>query len=159
MDATDLHYLPDTFVGTPQMKQDVLEKLKALEAASNELPVFIVHDARDLSVLYMSSKGLYFLGISLEEVRKLGPEYFTEFFNPADVAFYLPKFKEHLEAGKTDWFSFFQQVRTGDEKTFEWYLSTAKPLLYDEKHQPVLFITFALPLNPRHPLTEKVDRL
>ncbi|PPL02161.1 helix-turn-helix domain-containing protein [Parapedobacter indicus] len=154
------HFIPADFDCSDLIRRNITQKLTAFEAIADELPVFIVHDVRDFSVVYLSSNGLKMLGATLEEVRQLGQGYFTKFFNSNDVAFYLPKFMELLKADKnTKWFSFFQQVATGEERGFEWYLSAARPFIYDEKGKPLLSLTFALQLDPNHHLAEKAERL
>ncbi|MGV3762584.1 LuxR C-terminal-related transcriptional regulator [Parapedobacter sp.] len=154
------NFLPDYFNCSDTVRQTIEQKLAAFAMISSELPVYIVHDVRDLSVVYMSSSGLRMLGSTLEDVRRLGLDYFTKFFNPDDVAFYLPKFKERLQAeDRMGWFSFFQQVATGHDRAFEWYLSASRPFVYDETGVPLLSLTFALQLDPNHHLAEKAKRL
>lgn len=153
-------FLSAEFDCSREVRKTIEQKLAALEAVADELPVFIIHDVRDFSVVYLSSNGLKLLGATLEEVRRLGQEYFIKFFNPDDVAFYLPKFMELLKTGNNEkWFSFFQQVATGGEQAFEWYLSAAKPFVFDERGKPLLSLTFALQLDPDHHLAEKAERL
>lgn len=153
-------YLPEDFNCSDAIRQLATQKLIALDAVADELPVFIVHDVRDFSVVYLSPKGLEALGSTLEEVRRMGQGYFTKFFNSADVAFYLPKFMQQLkERDRVRWFSFFQQVATGEERRFEWYLSAARPFVFDEGGEPLLSLTFALQLDPNHHLAEKAERL
>jgi len=154
------HFLPADFDCRDSIRQEITQKLTAFEAIADELPVFIIHDARDFSVVYMCRRGLELLATSLDDIRRLDMEYHTTFFNRNDVEFYLPKFMEVLRAGdRTKWFSFFQQVATGKDGRFEWYLSTTKPFVYDENGEPLLSLTFALQLNPNHLLAEKAEKL
>src|SRR5690606_12440006 len=126
-------FLPNDFDCSDAVRQTIERKLAAFETIADELPVYIIHDIRDFSVVYMSSSGLELLGATLDEVRQLGLDYFTKFFNRDDVTFYLPKFMEVLKTGdKINWFSFFQQVATGYDNAFEWYLSASRPFVYDE---------------------------
>src|SRR5690606_24280536 len=77
-----------------------------------------------------------------------------------DVSFYVPELLEAFRKTKPGkWFSFFQQVATGENKVFEWYLSAARPFVYDETGKPLLSLTFALQLDPNHHLAEKAERL
>lgn len=153
-------FLPPDLHCNESVQLEAVRKLTVLLAAADELPVFIVHDVRDFSVVYMSPLGLELLGTTLTEVRQLRGEYFTRFFNPADVEFYLPRFMEVLQKPiPAQWFSFFQQVATGKEKAFEWYLSASRPFVYDEQGAPLLALTFALQLDPNHHLAEKAERL
>src|SRR5690606_13226925 len=86
--------------------------------------------------------------------------YYTSFFNHEDVEFYLPKFAEYIQScAPSEWFTFFQQVTTGQDQSYEWYLSAARPFVHDHTGKAVLSLTFALQLNPDHHLTEKAERL
>ena len=153
--------LPIDFNCSDVIRHVATQKLAAFDTIADELPVYIIHDVRDFSVVYMSKLGLRQLGVTQEEVRRLGPAYFTKFFNPVDVEFYIPKFVEALQnmTRPSEWFSFFQQVATGRDKGFDWYLSASRPFVYDESGRPLLSLTFALQLNPDHHLAEKAERL
>jgi len=153
-------FLPSDFDCSDAVRQTAEKKIAALEAVADELPVYIILDARDVSVVHMSRQGLQLLGVTQEEVRRLGPGYQQEFFNPADVAFYRPRYHEAMQSSLPgQWFSFFQQVRTGDGRTFEWYLTAVKPFVYDDSGHVLLHLAFALQLDPGHHLTEKAERL
>src|SRR5690606_37522564 len=118
------------------------------------------HDVRDFSVVYLSGKGLKLLGATLDEVRQMGPAYFARFFNPDEVSFALPAFTETIQRPDGgEWFSHFQQVRTGEGRAFQWYLSAARLFMRDGDGQPLLSLTFALQLDPNHHLAEKAERL
>jgi len=152
--------LPIDFCCSNAVRISAEQKLNALEAVTEELPVYIIHDVRDFSVVFMSKVGLRQLGVTQEELRGLGGEYHTRFFNESDVNFYLPKFIETLSLpGPHQWFSFFQQVATGKEREFEWHLSASRPFVYDEDGKALLTLTFALLLDPNHHLAEKAERL
>lgn len=153
-------FLPPDFDCSDSIRQEIIQKLAAFEAIADELPVYIVLDARDSSVVYMSQIGLRLLGVTQEQVRQLGPRYHLEFFNPTDVTFYLPRFMEAARQSEPKkWFSFFQQVTTGEGKAFEWYLTTVRPFIDDGQGQPLLSLAFALQLDPNHHLAEKAERL
>ncbi|MBK1440363.1 hypothetical protein JHJ32_10235 [Parapedobacter sp. ISTM3] len=152
--------LPTGFNCSDAVRDVAVRKLAEFESIADELPVYIIVDVRDLSVVYLSQSGCRLLGTTLEEVRRLGRTYHTTFFNRDDVAFYLPKSREALLNENTSrWFSYFQQVATGEARTFEWYLSASRIFVYDEAGAPLLYLTFALQLDPNHHLTEKAERL
>ena len=65
--------LPKDFNCSDAVRQTIVRKLAAFEAVSDELPVYIIHDVRDFSVVYLSGKGLKLLGATLDEVRQMGP--------------------------------------------------------------------------------------
>ncbi|GAB3005563.1 hypothetical protein GCM10027051_00570 [Niabella terrae] len=155
-------YLPSNYNCPSALKDAINEKIDQLHRLDDFLPlVFIVMDLRTYTVVYMSQRGLEALGTSLQQLYKLGPEYFNRYFNPEDVDFYLPRFMDHLKnpENRERWFSFFQQVKTGDQRSFEWYFSAAMPFFYDESQQPLLSLTFATKLHLHDHLTEKTERL
>src|SRR5690606_36526689 len=154
------NFLPNEFDCSDAIRQTIEQKLAAFAAIADELPVYIIHDVRDFSVVYLSPKGLALLGATQEEVRQMGPAYFARFFDSDEVGFVLPAFTETLhQPGGGKWFSHFQQVRTGEGQAFEWYLSAARLFMRDVDGQPMLSLTFALQLDPNHHLAEKAERL
>ncbi|HEX2534585.1 MAG TPA: LuxR C-terminal-related transcriptional regulator, partial [Chitinophagaceae bacterium] len=82
------------------------------------------------------------------------------YFNPEDAAGYVPKIQELLERNEgEELISFFQQVRTKESPNWTWYASAVKILLRDEEGRPVLTITTAIPIDTRHYLSTKVERM
>jgi len=153
-------YLPEDFDCPDSMRPVIIRKLAALESASEDIPVFVVHDVRNFSVVYMSVEGRRRLGYSLAELREMGEAYFTRFFSPDDVSFYLAQFMELIRSPQSgQWFSYFQKVSTGNAGSMEYYLSASRLFMSDEKGQPMLALTLALPLAPDHHLTEKAGRI
>ncbi|GEM_PF-161817 len=154
-------FLPADFNCSNGVYQIAMRKIAELNALADELPVFIIHDVRDFSVVYLSPKGTQQLGVTLKDVRQMGGNYYANFFNTADVEFYVPKCMAALRDPKqpAQWFSFFQQVTTAEDGGFEWYLSASRPFVYDEEGNPLLSLTFALQLDPNHHLAEKAERL
>ncbi|CAL1519630.1 helix-turn-helix transcriptional regulator [Chitinophaga sp. MM2321] len=152
--------LPKSFNCQSNIYKQILHKISTLESLEDALPmVFIIHDMRDFSLIYMSKLGLEKLKITQEELRGYSDEYFIKFFNIEDVENYLPKFKAMSENNSDEIITFFQQVRTGEDGNFEWYLSGAKIFMRDENGLPLLSITMAMPINVHLHVTAKVERL
>lgn len=150
-----------TTTNDAEIQERVREKIETLRLFENEIPaVFIVHDLSDFSVVYMSQRGLDFLGVSLEEVRLGNAEYHARYFNQEDAQTYVPKILDLIERNNSDeLISIFQQVRPSPEHDWAWYLSSIKVFLRDKKNMPRLTITLAIPMQTEHPLVSKVDRL
>jgi DNA-binding CsgD family transcriptional regulator len=145
-----------------EAEQLVEKKISEIAAVADSLPgVVIIHNLqKDLAVEYISPRGERELGLSVEEIQKLGAEYHTRFFNPEDANDYIPKIVGMLERNQEDEIvSFFQQVRPSEKEPWSWYLSTTKVLLRDNQHKPWLIITMAFPIDPLHHVTAKVSRL
>lgn len=136
-------------------------KIAEIAAVANELPaVVIVHNNSSFSVEYMSDRGLELLGISLEELKALGPGYHEKFFNMEEAKIYVPKIFSALERNDPqEWVSFFQQVKHVNKTDWTWYASGSKILLADDEGKPVLSISLALPLDITHHNTGIVERL
>jgi PAS domain-containing protein len=143
------------------LKQEIMQHVAAIEAVASALPgVVIIHNLPDLSVVYMSPKGVELLGVTLEEIIRMGPDYQSRFFNAEDSLEYVPKLLGLLEGNNDqESFSFFQQVRGINQTGWTWYLSSIKILMRDGEGKPLLAITFAVPVNTEHPINSKVARL
>ena len=136
-------------------------KIAEIAAFANELPaVVLVHNNTSFSVEYMSDRGLQLLGISLEELKALGPGYHEKFFNMEEAKTYVPKIFSALERNDPqEWVSFFQQVKHVNKSDWTWYASGTKILMADDAGKPILSITLALPLDIKHHNTGIVERL
>jgi DNA-binding CsgD family transcriptional regulator len=152
-------WLPPT--EDPELQEAASLKITALQLFEHEVPaVFIVHDLKDSSVVYMSQRGLQILGTTLEAVRQLGVEYHDRYFNPDDARDYVPKIIGLVERNNSDEFvSFFQQVRPSPDHEWAWYLSSTRILLRDPTGKPRLTLTLAMAVDTVHPVTNKVERL
>jgi DNA-binding CsgD family transcriptional regulator len=149
-----------TTTNDPVIQEGVRKKIEALQLFEKEIPaVFIVHDLSDFSVVYMSQRGLDFLGVQLEDVRLGNKEYHDRYFNPEDAQTYVPKVVSLIERNNDELVSFFQQVRPSVHHEWSWYLSSTKIFLRDNQGKPLLTITMAVPMAPEHHFIGKIDRL
>ncbi|WP_224998532.1 helix-turn-helix transcriptional regulator [Cesiribacter sp. SM1] len=148
-------------IDTGDLRSRIDSKIAEIAVVADCLPaVVIIHNIRTLSVEYMSPKGLKQLGLSLEEVKAMGTEYHTKFFNPEDNKEYVPKIVGLLERNNGDEsISFFQQVRAAEAHAWEWHFSSVKILMRDDEDRPLLTITLASPVDPSQHETSKVERL
>ncbi|CAL1521527.1 LuxR C-terminal-related transcriptional regulator [Chitinophaga sp. MM2321] len=137
-------------------------KLKALQAIDGELPaVVIVMNVEKDFVEYMSPRGLEQLNISLDALKAMGHGYYDTYFNPHDVADYLPKITAMLGSpiDKEVIVTFFQQVRLSPERDWVWHLGTTRVFMRNDAGIPTHVITCAVPIDPLHHVTSKVNRL
>ncbi|HUH32975.1 MAG TPA: helix-turn-helix transcriptional regulator [Daejeonella sp.] len=121
--------------------------------------VIIIHNISNLKVEYMSPGGLKALGISLRELQDMGAEYHNRFFNSHDAKDYVPKIMGLVRDNDDESISFFQQVRTGENRTWKWHFSSMKILMRDDLNNPVLTITTSFQVDPLNHVTTKVARL
>jgi DNA-binding CsgD family transcriptional regulator len=138
------------------------EKLRTLQAIDQELPaIVIVMNVLADYVEYMSPRGCRQLEITLEALRDMGSGYYDTFFNPHDVADYLPKIIAMLDAPATDNIvvTFFQQVRIAPTRDWVWHLGSTRVFIRDATGKPTHVITCVIPVDPLHHVTSKVNRL
>jgi DNA-binding CsgD family transcriptional regulator len=145
------------------MKNDYLieQKVREIAATADQYPgVVIMHSLAYNRVEYMSARGLALLGTTLPELRALGPGYHERYFNPQEAHEYVPKLFQLMERNDLNYtVSFFQQVRTGPNESFEWYLSASRIVERNVEGQPLLSLTMAQVIDPASHITHKVQRL
>jgi hypothetical protein len=154
--------LPAPGVNDDSLLQKKMEDMiAAISAVEHLFPgAIIIHDLRDSSVVYMSQWGLNYLDISLEDLRGMGTEYHSRFFNPDDSTDYAPKVLGMLQRNKIDEFmTYFQQVRRSPHDDYAWYLSGSRVFFRDTAGQPMLILTIALPVDAQHHIAAKAQRL
>ena len=143
------------------LQRKIEEEIANLKKIEQHLPsVVIVHRIPDASVLYMSSRGLHIIGVTMDELKDMGPEYNSRFFNAEDAKDYVPKIMGLLERNNDEEVvSCFQQVRHAENNEWKWYLSCTKIFMRDERGNPLLTITTANPVDAQHHIAAKAERL
>jgi DNA-directed RNA polymerase specialized sigma24 family protein len=153
----------DTYImiGSPKINQQIVLEIEKLKAIEDNIPgVIIIHDLKDMSVVYMSKRGQEVLGASLTELRKTGPDWVHKYFNEQESKEYVPLIVEWLRRNdKNEFISFFQQVKTAKSKDWNWYLTSMKIFMQDEQGNPILSIAIANAIDPDHYITDKVQRM
>lgn len=145
----------------PLIRERIESKMKGIRQFENEVPcVITIHDARDISLIYMSPLGLQKLGVTIEEITLSFHEYHARFFNLEDAQDYGPKVTGLLKRNNTDEIiSYFQQVRFAPDQEWIWHLSSTRIFLRDLDEKPLLFITISMPVDSKSHITAKVERL
>jgi DNA-directed RNA polymerase specialized sigma subunit len=153
----------DTYImiGSPKINQQIVLEIEKIKAIEDNIPgVIIIHDLKDMSVVYMSKRGQEVLGASLAQLRKTGPEWVHKYFNEQESKEYVPLIVEWLRRNdKNEFISFFQQVKTAKNKDWSWYLTSMKIFMQDEQGNPILSIAIANAIDPDHYITDKVQRM
>lgn len=136
-------------------------KIAEIESYENDIPgVIIVFQASDFAVVYMSKRGRDILKITNEELRDLGPNYHTRFFNPEESKDYAPKLIDFLRRNtNNEIISLFQQVRPSPQHDYSWYMTGLKVVLRDEASIPLLILGIAIPVDAMHELAQKAQRV
>ena len=143
------------------IEEAIRKKIGTLNQVEQELPgVLIVHDITTGTVVYMSQRGLRELGITMKELEEMGPAYHARFFNPEESAHYVPAIFNLLERNKNDEIvSYFQQVRATPDEEWTWHACTTRVFMRQPNGKPLLTLTIALPIDPAHQITIKVNKL
>ncbi len=136
-------------------------KIEALRAVGNHFPtVIIVQNLDTMAVEYMSPAGLKGLGVTEDELAKIGEDYLSTFFNSEHLRQYFPKILELIHSDDDEKVvSFFQQVKTSETEGWSWFLGTSKVFMRNGKGRVTHLITTAAPIDPLYHVTPKVNRL
>lgn len=146
---------------SPALQQRIDREIAALHRVAAHLPgVLIVHSARGLGVEYMSETGLSYLNTTVAQIRAMGMDYYSYYFNGDDAGDYISKIETMISRNSFDeQVSFFQQVRRFPGDEWRWFFSTTRLFLQDEVGEPLLAITTSLPVDPRQHVTPRINRL
>lgn len=136
-------------------------QIKAIDDVADKLPVIvIIQKISDLSVVYMCSRGLQLLDITLEELREMKAEYQHRFFNIDDSEDYWPKFRTMLlKNDLNENLAYLQQVRHASREDWAWYISSTRIFLQDENGAPYLCITTATAIDDMKHMPQMAERL
>jgi len=147
-------------LGLPLTEQ-AQRKIKEVMTFSDLLPgVVVVHQLPEFTLQYMSPEGLRLLDKTWDDVKDLSSEeYHQRFFNPEYAQHYLPKILGLFERNTDETVSYFQQVRTAEDKEWEWYMSMTKILMRNLEGKPHLMITVAMRIDPTNYFTAKAARM
>lgn len=141
----------------------IAKKVTEIAKTADDYPgIVIIHNVKENfnKTEYMSPRGLKLLGITMNELQAMGGDYFPTYFNMEDAKDYLPIMLEMLKKNDIhEVYSYFQQVRHSPTGNWNWYSSSTKLILQDEDGDPLLCITFAIPMNATQHLTHKVSRV
>lgn len=145
------------------MTQNLKEKLKIFSTCADLMPgVVVIHklSPEEFSTVYMSSRGLEQLGVSLEELKNMGPEYHEKFFNNDDMEDFMIKLRKLLESkDENETFTFFQQVKLKDRKEWVWHIGSVRIFHKDEDDNPTHTVTVVFPVDRMKHIENKAERL
>lgn len=136
-------------------------KIREIAALENDMPgVIIIWNADDFSLRYMSKRGRDFLGMTNDEIQKMGVNYTTNILNPEDSIEYTPKIFELLRRNNNEEIiSLFQQVRPPQQINYSWFITGCKVLLRDYEGHPLLLIGMSIPIDSVLEMAQKAQRI
>jgi DNA-binding CsgD family transcriptional regulator len=143
------------------LEERLAKELEKLHSIAENIPgAVIVMDIKSTHVVYLSPTGCRLLGVSLEQIKALGAQYHSRFFNDEESNEYVPKIIGLLERNNPEeTISFFQQVRTGPGGSWQWYCSSIKIFMWDDEGTPRYTITVAQPVHFTENISIKAERL
>ncbi len=143
------------------LSEPITKKIAEFAPIAEQFPcVVIVHLIEDFSVVYMCSKGLKLLNITLKELQEMGTEYYPKFFNPEHFEDYLPKMATLLKNNRAnEAFSYFQQVKLYGKNDWTWHITSTGIFMWDDNGQPLLTLTTAIPIESMKEVEPKAERL
>ncbi len=140
------------------------EKIKQLAHGAELLPgVVVIHEITNLpefKTVFMSSRGLGQLGISLQELSEMGSKYHERFFNNEDMEGFMVKLENLLKNKDPDeTFTFFQQVKIKDREEWVWHIGSIRIFHQDTAGNPTHLITVVFPVDQMKHIPNKAERL
>ena len=140
---------------------NIQKKINDFAPVAELMPgVVVIHELKGFRPLYMSSKGLKLLGMSLEELISLGTDYKSIVLNDQFMVDFLKSLEEMLNnEQKWETYSSFHQVKLGNEKNFSWYVSSVKAFHKDVAGNTTHTITIAFPLGHFQHIPQKAEKL
>lgn len=137
------------------------KKIKEFAPYAEFMPgVVIIHQLDPLTPCYMTSNGLELLGINMEELLEIGPDYLNRFFNNEDMDDFVLKLRQLINTGdEKDTFTFFQQVKLRDRKEWIWHVASSRIFFKDNSGNPTHTITVAIPIDQLKHIPNKAQRL
>lgn len=146
------------------MELSVEEKLEKFAPCAEHMPgVVVIHHltrSGEFDTVYMSSRGLNQLGVSLNELRSMGSKYHERFFNNEDMEDFTEKLKRLIQnRDPNETFTFFQQVKLKDRKDWVWHIGSIRIFHQDEQGNPTHLVTMVFPVDQMKHIPNKAERL
>lgn len=144
-----------------ELPKPISQKIAEFAPYAEMLPgVTIIHHIADFSVVYMCSKGQKLLGVTVDDLREMGTEYYPRYFNMEYMEGLLPKMEKLLRDNKkNESFSYFQQVKYAGKDDWTWHITSTGIFMWDDDGKPLLTITTALPIENLKEVEPKAERL
>lgn len=145
------------------MEHNFEEKIEVFSACAELMPgVVIVHELgeKDFKTIFMSSRGLDQLGVTLKELSSMGSKYHDRFFNNEDMEDFMVKLRQMLEnRDPNETFTFFQQVKFKDREEWVWHLGSTRIFHQATDGTPTHLVTVSFPVDRMKHIPNKAERL
>jgi len=136
-------------------------KIRSFIPSAEAMPaVIIIQQLEPFESIYMNENGLKGLGLTLEELRKIGNDYLQNFFNLDDAEDFLIKLKNMLDSRETnESFTFLQQVKLKESPDWVWHIGSTRIFFQDAEGKPTHLLTTAIPIDELKHIPNKARRL
>lgn len=145
------------------MVESFNEKLKMFSACAELMPgVVIIHEfkEKDFQTVFMSSRGLQQLGVTLQELSDMGSKYHERFFNNEDMEEFVKKLRKLLQRkDPSETFTFFQQVKFKDREEWVWHIGSIRIFHQAPDGTPTHLVTVSFPVDRMKHIPNKAERL
>lgn len=143
------------------INKNLEQQIKAFAPQAERMPsVVIIQQLEPFQSIFMNSRGLIELGITINELKQMGTDYLQRFFNLEDSEDYLKKLKGLLVRNDPDeTFTFFQQVKFKERANWVWHIGSTRIFFQDEKEKPSHIVTIAIPIDKLKHIPNKAERL
>lgn len=140
---------------------DVNDRIKDFAPIAEKMPgIVVIHRIKGFAPLYMSSNGLKLLGITLEELIRMGENYQKIILNEDFMGDFLDFLSQHIkEKNDGDTYNFFHQVQHRETEAYQWYVSSLRVFHYDSQGNPSHTLTIAFPLGDLKHIPRKAERM
>lgn len=136
------------------------EKIALFEPQLERMPgISVIHQIENYQPIFMTKKGLELFGLSLDDLRAIGENYFEEFFNKDFTAEFfeklLPLLKEEND-GET--FTIFHQVYFPRKSEYDWFVSSVC-IFHSEGGIPTHTLSISFPIGEMDRIPQKAEKL
>ncbi len=141
--------------------KELEKKINSFIPSAEAMPaVVIIQQLEPFQSIYMNRNGLEGLGLSLEELRKIGADYLKQFFNLDDAEDFLCRLKNMLGSRNTkESFTFLQQVKLKEREDWVWHIGSTRIFFQDAAGEPTHLVTTAIPIDELKHIPNKARRL
>lgn len=144
------------------LQEKIDARIAEIRSVDHLLPgAVIIHRIYEgyTEVQYMSQRGLDYLKLELDVIKKAGKHYFKTFLTEKEHE-YIPQMLDLITRNdENEVFTFFQQVRSGATGELIWHLSSLKIMMKDDEGKPVLLLVLSHPVQAENHLLIKIERL
>lgn len=148
-------------MGVNTTNKEFDKKLKSFTPSAEAMPgIVIIHQLEPFKCDYMNEAGLERLGISLEELKKIGAGYHNGFLNFDDAEDFLHRIKAIIDLRSLkESFTFLQQVKLKDREDWVWHVGSTRIFFKNVQGKVTHMVTIAIPIDELKHIPNKAKRM